>query len=467
MPFTDSSIEASTDNRLVIDNNSHLVNTNNNLTSQFVYTVDQSNSKMTYSNVANSGPSKEQAIVLNALNDIKIKDYIFAIGDLIGPKKIISASRISRNRVCIYLDSKATADNFTESREGIEIEGKFVRVKKLISPTKKIILSNVHTSIPNSILADMLKHFKIRTASGVHSLHIRLDRDDYKHISSFRRAVYIYDDENVAIPDNILLKYNNENHRIFLTNDELRCYICKSSGHTALSCTLEPEDTVPPDENVKDYEGNSDSALYENTSPSPTIVTESELVIPDQVPIVSIKAPNSAVKRTLTDSSSESSSVFNQHTAGKGSKAQVRPSAANKNLQKKSKNNEEDSAEPETTPPHSRSSSPVSIKILLNSIEENVNRNFKNKNYPLNHTNFSLLLDMTNSQPQPLEIVKSFKQESQETDTFISGILKMLKDNYALLQHRSMKIRFTKLQKRIIAQSMEIENESEGSINLT
>ena len=55
-------------------------------------------------------PTNEQAIVLDAIEDVPVHDYARAIGKIIPPINIKFISRISHSRVCMYLSSKQIAD---------------------------------------------------------------------------------------------------------------------------------------------------------------------------------------------------------------------------------------------------------------------------------------------------------------------------------------------------------------------
>jgi hypothetical protein len=47
-------------------------------------------------------PTKEQAIVFNAIEGLKLDDYVVAIGNIVTPKNVLFASRISNSRICTY-----------------------------------------------------------------------------------------------------------------------------------------------------------------------------------------------------------------------------------------------------------------------------------------------------------------------------------------------------------------------------
>jgi hypothetical protein len=197
----------------------------------------------TYSDIISSSrttktyPKKNQAILYNALPNTKIADYIFTTGNIVGAESIIAASRISNNRICIYLDSKEKVDGFISSSGGITINQIFIPACKLVAPTKKIIFSNVQPCIPDSLLLDQIQALNLKPASTIQDLHLKLENGGkYTHVRSFRRCVYVYSEIELQLPDSFLISFEDENYRIYLSNDQLRCYLCKSFGHVAEKC---------------------------------------------------------------------------------------------------------------------------------------------------------------------------------------------------------------------------------------
>lgn len=214
----------------------------------------QNKQNQLYSRVLKSFPSKKQAILLPAANDdTALIEYIVGIGRLIGPTKIISASKISKNRICIYLDSEKTVEDFMNTHAGITINNKRIDARKLVAPSKKLILSNVHSCIPNSLILEALHAKSIKTTSAIHDLHVGLSSTtipetelaQYTHVSSFRRGVYVIENTDVPIPESLLIKFENEMYRIFVNDSEQRCYLCKTKGHNSSQCP-EYEETHDP-----------------------------------------------------------------------------------------------------------------------------------------------------------------------------------------------------------------------------
>ncbi|XKL66350.1 hypothetical protein PGB90_009770 [Kerria lacca] len=228
----DTNAEFDTDNRL----NSHAQSSN----------IQQHS---TYARITKSSiPSKRQAILLPSIENITIIEYAIYIGRLIGPDKIISASKIAKKRVCVYLSSEKVADDFVKNFKTITINNQILPVRKLISPSKKLILSNIHTCIPNSVILDALQRNQSKPTSSIFELHIsvasyKFDKSElekYAHVTSFRRGVFIEFDENTIISDSLLIQYEEDSFRIFINDSELRCHLCQGIGHNSSQCTETP-----------------------------------------------------------------------------------------------------------------------------------------------------------------------------------------------------------------------------------
>ena len=206
-------------------------------------------SSPSYSRTLKPTPTKKQAVLIPSEDDINLIEYVIGLGRIVGPHNIISASKISKKRICIYLDSEKTVNSFIETGGKIIVRNNKVEVRKLVAPSKRLILSNVHTCIPNSKLLEALRDMNIKTTSAIHDLHIgttstTIPSDEliqYKHISSFRRAVYYEETINVNLPNSFLIKFDNETFRIFLNDVDSTCHICGEHSHNSSQCTVNPQ----------------------------------------------------------------------------------------------------------------------------------------------------------------------------------------------------------------------------------
>ncbi|KAG5896292.1 hypothetical protein JTB14_008848 [Gonioctena quinquepunctata] len=75
-----------------------------------------------------SFPKKDQAIVMHADDNLKLFDYVKAIGDIVGPKHISFASRISNNRICIYLANPNLVDDLLKSHSSVTINNNVINI---------------------------------------------------------------------------------------------------------------------------------------------------------------------------------------------------------------------------------------------------------------------------------------------------------------------------------------------------
>ena len=200
----------------------------------------------TYSRALKPTPAKHQAIIIPAQDEINLIEYVIAVGQIIGPEAILSASKIAKKSICLYLDKAATVDNLLlNSSSKIIVKGVPLHVRRFVAPSRRIIFSNVHTCIPNSSILEALQKLGVKPTSAIHDLHIGLTSDTipqselarYKHVTSFRRAVYIADEGNIILPSSILITMEGESYRVLINESDQRCHICGDPSHNVLNCS--------------------------------------------------------------------------------------------------------------------------------------------------------------------------------------------------------------------------------------
>lgn len=171
-------------------------------------------------------PTKEQAIVLDAIDGITIKEYTIAIGNIIGPN----------GRVCIYCSNQEIVDKLINSHTKIKINSQILEIRPLISKTKRVILSNVCPIIPHSVIETKISEIKIKPASQITFIRAGINDPGYTHILSFRRQFYIQPEDVDKLPEHIQIIFDNTEYWIYISTDNITCFICKDVGHLAKHC---------------------------------------------------------------------------------------------------------------------------------------------------------------------------------------------------------------------------------------
>lgn len=218
-------------------------------------------------------PKKDQAIVLNTINDIAQIEYIKALGKITSTKNITFASRISNNRFCVYFTDKHIVDELIKNHSTISVNEHQIPFRRLVNPAKRFIISNAHPIIPHEIISEHLLLEGIKTISQITFLKAGF-HDDLAHISSFRRQVYIHPDDIANVPGSIVINFDNTDFRIFLTDDTLTCYVCHQSGHTSSFCKKNKNNNHDDNtSNIQIATSDEDSVLPNSLSSTQTIST--------------------------------------------------------------------------------------------------------------------------------------------------------------------------------------------------
>lgn len=187
-------------------------------------------------------PNKKTAIVLDHHHELVLDDYLYAIAGQIGASNIIAASRLSGQRICVYLKSEEMAHQLTKD-QGLDVKGLFIATRKYISSSTKVILSNVLPDIPTDALKEQLNQIG-KITSPIKPLMINSKYDDFKHIISFRRIVYIIFNDPANVPTSFQIHHEDTNYTIFLAREDAKCYRCNEVGHLARNCPVPIEHTT-------------------------------------------------------------------------------------------------------------------------------------------------------------------------------------------------------------------------------
>ena len=352
-------------------------------------------------------PTKEQAIVCNAIADLTLTDYVKAIGRIVSPKNVIYAFKLSKERICIYLSATFWVDEVVSNHSSISIKDKGICVRRLINPARRIILSNVCPSIPNRVLENQIKAFGFTTLSQMTVMKAAiLDDEDkeYSHVLNSRRQIYVQPSDTVELPSSLVLKFENTNYRIFFIYDDI-CFKCKLTGHHANECPNLTVEATP------------------NPLSAPTLVA---LTTTD---LHSFNAPASSNKRPPTDDVDEETSE---------------PNSLDLSLDGKSKKLKASDSTESLTP----------MSDLLLPARELITE--KHDIFPLDFNQTVEFMGKAHGEKDILPLIYKYTDDAE-------GIVNQLYEIYTVLDHKSIKNRCIKVQRKI---RKAINATKTGTVNL-
>ncbi|OXU16379.1 hypothetical protein TSAR_008961 [Trichomalopsis sarcophagae] len=146
-------------------------------------------------------PKREQGLIMDCVQDLNLTDYACTIGNIVQPKNVLYASRISINRICLYLSPKELVTDLTDKYQTVQIENKEVNIRPLVTKQKRIIFSNVSPDIPNFVFENILYKLNVKRSSPVITLRAAIAREGYSHVASFRRQVFVNPTDVELIPE--------------------------------------------------------------------------------------------------------------------------------------------------------------------------------------------------------------------------------------------------------------------------
>ncbi len=160
---------------------------------------------------------------------VKVEDVLLDVAERVGHENIVSASRMNK-AVVVFLKEEQLVNRLVES--GIVVSGAFVIVQPLVSPTVRVIISNVPPFIPDEdIQRELLRYGKF--ASGIKMVPLGCKHESLKHVLSFRRQVFMFLNASTL---NVSFRCVYEWKLLYASTGEMRCFECGSVGHVRLLC---------------------------------------------------------------------------------------------------------------------------------------------------------------------------------------------------------------------------------------
>lgn len=190
-----------------------------------------------YENEKQFYPTKEHGIIISSIKDVKIHEYIECIANIVGSENVMFASRLSMDRIGMYLKSKTIVETLTEKYNTIVINDIETLIRPLITKSKKFFLSRVSPIIPNAYLHNEIEKLDfVKFTSPIQMVKVGCEKESLSHVLSYRRIFYGLIDKNKALPEFIEIEFEGETHKIYINDQIKKCTICLKYGHLAEFC---------------------------------------------------------------------------------------------------------------------------------------------------------------------------------------------------------------------------------------
>lgn len=138
-------------------------------------------------------------------------------------------------------------------------------------------------SIPNQTILNALKNINITPVSNLTHIKAGINIEGYEHILSFRRQMFINQEDISKLPGSLVINFNQTQFRIFFTDDRITCFLCKAVGHTSASCKNQIPSSCIPDTHITNNSLTSHSIIKANVDHSIELLKDIQL--PELPPI--------------------------------------------------------------------------------------------------------------------------------------------------------------------------------------
>lgn len=218
-----------------------------------------------YENDKQFYPRKEHGIIISSGKDIKLHEYIECVAELVGADNVIFASRLSMDRIGMYLKSIDIVETLTDKFNTIVINNLELPIRPLITKAKKFFLSRVSPIIPNSYLHEEIEKLNfVKITSPIQMVKVGCEKRSLSHVLSYRRIFFGLLEKNANIPDYLLIEYEGETHKIFISDKIKKCTVCQKYGHVSENCEqMIQENTESSSEII--FSGFDDDITINNT----------------------------------------------------------------------------------------------------------------------------------------------------------------------------------------------------------
>lgn len=429
-------------------------------------------------------PTDEQAVVIETVEGIPPEDYLLALIEYTDPQNITYVSKLSKNRICIYLKDKKTAEELTKNHQTIKIQQENIIIRPLLTPARRLIISYARPSVPDNFIKNLLIQNGLEPTSDMHFLRAGIKDPRLAHVLGFKRCIYIKSIENQNIPEAITFEYGGSNHTIVITEDINICNHCKKPGHSTEACRFKINSnahnlsqiattTNPTTQQIQQHEETNEINVQQ-TCPNKSANNENNNQ-PAQNPLQTIINPqdseelhevhqsqnintNSQKKTRTTNEQQqkpheqEEDKPTNTQMATKRTGPSISSVGSEESLTEETRTKNQTYSEPKKIPSktkRTRSYSPCSpTEDWLRPAEELLD------SFILSYDQTYSLIESLNNNTDPISTIREYTDE-------IDLVIEKMKEIYNQTKNRSAKYRITKILNNIELQQNKTSSEEE------
>nr|CAI5850540.1 unnamed protein product [Callosobruchus analis] len=137
----------------------------------------------------------------------------------------------------------------------------------MITPAIRLVISNICPSVPNSEVEHLLKNNGLKLLSRITYLRVGIPEAEYSHVLSFRRLQL----KSASLTAQTLT-FEGTTYRIFLSTDSNNCTHCQQPGHPHTRC---PNRTSTTEEHISTYAEDQSTSTVQPTDTQETSATQS------------------------------------------------------------------------------------------------------------------------------------------------------------------------------------------------
>ena len=387
-------------------------------------------------------PKNDQAIIMESLPDCTNDDYLDGLEQIININDVVCISKISGSRIIVFLSKKSLADQLKDKK--VLVKNNSVNIRPYIESNKRVVISNISPVVPNEIITDALKKIGIIPVSQIIYIRAGLHKPGRSHIISYRRQMYIKQEDEKILPESVQINYDNVNYWIYMSTDTTNCFVCKQSGHVAKLCPQAQEISLASQTSTFHTQTNTEENLHTYTQDGNSINISTAVKRPPPSSTTS-----EATQESIQLNSANIENIENKPSTVKNAMTKNKDTNDFKKPKNKKRRTNSNTIQNEQITNDKLKDLENSLSSIKQAIEDATCK------YGLTYDSFKEFLEKSWGQNNVIAIATNISPD-------FNNLIYTMDEVYDKVKEKSLKSRFTRLKKKMLLQS-DTESESDAS----